>query len=462
MLLSLSLVLLVAGCSLDVALDTRHLGCADGRCPSGFSCGSDFLCHDGTPGGDDGGVPEAPDAAPSTGPCGQVTLLADDFEVSPRHPQWSGAYQNPGVTMAQTGGRLRITLPSGSSSFAYGGYVSSRFYQLTDSQIAADIPHSPSVTSSAEVYLAALADLDGTRLVLISEQSNQLHFVVRDPAGNTSSTLPYDPVQHRHMRLRESGGTLFFETAPDGSTWTTRKQVATPFSLDLVRIEIASGVPQPEAAPGFAELESVNAGVPAGRYCKTATITEDFSGTAGNTRWYRTAQGQACKVGQLNGTFVGTPPGPGDAEEYCGYESSTGYDLTGSDLSIEVVEMVNPLAKAIAYFKAADERNDHGVELSQEDDLLHCRRWIGGVRSEVGQLPWDAAAFRYWRLGEGGGRLLWQTSADGSTWITRCSCPTSEVDVHDVDVVFGVGSSGAPSSAPAPGTFRLDRLNLLP
>lgn len=443
-----------------MAIDTSHLGCADGRCPDGYSCGSDALCHE-APSDGDGGVPLAPDAAPASGPCNQVTLLADDFEASTRSLTWNG-YQDPGVTVTQTGGRLRITLPAGSSTYAYAGYESTRFYQLTGSQIEADIPHATSVTSSAEVYLAAYTDPDATRLVLIEEQSNQLRFLVRTPTGDTTSSVPYDPVAHRHMRLREGGGTLFFETSPDGSTWTARKQVATPFSLDLVRVEIAAGVPQPEAAPGFAEFESVNAGVPAGRFCKTATLTDDFSAASAGARWYRSFEGPACQATQSGGSFVGTPPGPGAAEDYCGYTSSAGFDLTGSDMSIEVIEMVNPLAKAIAFFKAADESNDHGVELSQEDNLLHCRRWIGGVRSEVGQLPWDAAAFRFWRLAEGGGLVLWQTSSDGSAWTTRCSCPTSEVNVHDIDVVFGVGSPGAPAGAPAPGTFRLDRLNLLP
>src|SRR5690606_37331628 len=40
--------------------------------------------------------------------------------------------------------------------------------------------------------------------------------------------LPYDPVAHLWLRLREDGTNVYWDTSPDGSTWTNRRTLATP------------------------------------------------------------------------------------------------------------------------------------------------------------------------------------------------------------------------------------------
>ena len=37
------------------------------------------------------------------------------------------------------------------------------------------------------------------------------------------STIPYDAVAHRWLRVRETGGVIFYETSPDGAVWTTQE-----------------------------------------------------------------------------------------------------------------------------------------------------------------------------------------------------------------------------------------------
>jgi hypothetical protein len=39
--------------------------------------------------------------------------------------------------------------------------------------------------------------------------------------------VTYDPVAHGWLRLRESAGTFYWETSPDGTSWTTRASVPT-------------------------------------------------------------------------------------------------------------------------------------------------------------------------------------------------------------------------------------------
>src|SRR5437667_12411693 len=93
----LTLAIVLQGCRFDAVLATSRLGCDDGVCPEGLTCGADHLCHaperpdasaigiviDG--GVDAGGFADGSsmvlgaDAAPVAGPCGKISLLADDF-----------------------------------------------------------------------------------------------------------------------------------------------------------------------------------------------------------------------------------------------------------------------------------------------------------------------------------------------------------------------------------------------
>jgi hypothetical protein len=58
----------------------------------------------------------------------------------------------------------------------------------------------------------------------------------RSPPGDLSRSvletdsgqIAYDATMHLYWRMREAGGKLFYETSPDGSTWTVQHEVGTP------------------------------------------------------------------------------------------------------------------------------------------------------------------------------------------------------------------------------------------
>lgn len=45
--------------------------------------------------------------------------------------------------------------------------------------------------------------------------------------GDLATDIAYDPVAHRWMQFRETGGTIYFETSPNGSTWTVQDSIST-------------------------------------------------------------------------------------------------------------------------------------------------------------------------------------------------------------------------------------------
>ncbi len=407
--------------------------------------------------------PGDPDAAVPASPCNQVTLVADGFATATRGPLWGSSYVNNGATTSQVSSRLRVTLAANQSAAAYAAYATDRLYDLTASRVVVNLPQMVNTASHAQAYFKVGKADGGTNLAWFEQENGTLYLRTRT-AGVTSAptTLSYSATQHRYWQFREAAGRLLFETSADGVTFTVRRDVAAPFDLTLVQVELGAGTYQAEASPGFAEFDDVNGGTASGSYCKAGSITDDFNDGVRDRRWSRSFTAPACVLAENAGTFVGTPPNPATAEAYCGYQSAAAFDLTGSQVEVEVTQMLNVASPALAFVKVADAQNQRGVELAVENGVLECHFWLNGSRATNGQTPWNAVTHRFWRLAESGGQLLWQTSPDGATWNTLCMRGTIGIDVDDVEIAFGVGVPGAAPGAPAPGSFRLENLNLVP
>jgi hypothetical protein len=474
---------LSAGCHLEASLDQGHLGCADGKCPEGLVC-VDAVCRDpDDPGAADAAIPgdlddaaPGPDATPGdaplggvrdaavppAAPCNQVSLLADAFASSTRDPQWGRAYAGNGASTTQVNGRLRVVLPAGSTGSAYAGYLSSRYYDLRASRFQVAVPTMVSTASHAQVLLQLHPAASSDDSLGFEQQHGTLRFYTRHAGIESSTTLPYDPAAHLHWQLREAGGIIFFETSADGSTWSVRRSVAAPFDVSLVSAELSAGVFQSESAPGFAELDDVNGGVPAGSACKAATLADGFEGGVRDVRWARAFAATGCTAGQASGSFFATPPASTTTARSCGYESAAAFDLTGSQVVVEVGEVPAAGSAASAFLKLADDGNHHGVELAQVGGQLQCRRWLAGASTSLGQFAFDPVAQRFWRLAESGGLVRWQTSPDGGAWTTRCSADTASVDVDDVEVTLGASQAANVTGGAAPGSFRVEALGGVP
>jgi hypothetical protein len=53
---------------------------------------------------------------------------------------------------------------------------------------------------------------------------------------NFDTGRTYDPATHKFFRIRESGGSIFYDTSADGSNWTNQGSVANPFQPTAMRI----------------------------------------------------------------------------------------------------------------------------------------------------------------------------------------------------------------------------------
>lgn len=196
------------------------------------------------------------DCGPSSGvPC-PVGSISDDFDDGVRGSIWGRSYSNGGATMEETGGELVITPSDGETGIA--SYMTGDTYDMRDDAMSVRLTAAPNPSGSTEasfmIQSSTLPDYVG-----MSVTEGQLVFSGDiDGVWHSFSSLAYDPSDHAYMRLRESGGTLYSETSPDGITWTGRGEIPDPFLLDAVFIEIKGGNWEPVSDPGTARFDDFN------------------------------------------------------------------------------------------------------------------------------------------------------------------------------------------------------------
>ncbi len=84
----------------------------------------------------------------------------------------------------------------------------------------------------------------------------ELH--IADDNTPTDGILPYDPVLHRWWRIREAGGTLYLETAPQGKVWTERLSAPSPSYLNDVVVGLGVTGADTQPIVGTTELDNMD------------------------------------------------------------------------------------------------------------------------------------------------------------------------------------------------------------
>ncbi|MHB8875190.1 MAG: hypothetical protein ACYC8T_16000 [Myxococcaceae bacterium] len=84
-------------------------------------------------------------------------------------------------------------------------------------------------SASANTILVVIPGLDvwDTQAGFWYEQGLVYLFYQSQDAVTAAGVLAYSPVSDAYWRLRETGGTLHWETSADGTTWVVRAQAPT-------------------------------------------------------------------------------------------------------------------------------------------------------------------------------------------------------------------------------------------
>lgn len=154
-----------------------------------------------------------------------LAMLADDLDDGRIDSAlWPNAYGG----VSEVGGRARVPLNPG----VVAGYQSARQWTLTGSKLTAKLARIPATngSSSASASMWINSTTSGTRLGwsynpltnAISCQNQAAFF------DGSAVSMTYSVIDHAWLRVRESGGTLYWESSGDGFGWTVRRSIATP------------------------------------------------------------------------------------------------------------------------------------------------------------------------------------------------------------------------------------------
>jgi hypothetical protein len=167
--------------------------------------------------------------------------------------EWS----DPDFTIGISSGVLVIAPPAPAVTYGYGNVTSQNSYDLRGCAMWVEVVAIADPSQNGETYFSATVDNDNKASFAIWEDG--LYFTLDVGAVTTDTAhVTYSPTQHRWWRLREAGGTISWETSPDGHSWNNRLQAVSPAFMDHVKLRLSAGVKAAATSPGEAQFDNVN------------------------------------------------------------------------------------------------------------------------------------------------------------------------------------------------------------
>ncbi|MEU6222243.1 hypothetical protein [Streptomyces sp. NPDC047042] len=182
--------------------------------------------------------------------------LTDDFNDGVVDPaKWPDSYDLGGYS--EVGGRARVACTT-----AYNAYASAEAYRLRESSVHVRMwpPAAGGATAEAWAQLLVQTITLGTDAIFeVSAITGNLIMAVRtgyfDP-GQVAIT--YDATAHAWLRIRETGGQLYWDTSPDGASWTNRRAATSPGWVGDTTLQVQLISHRDGGTDDFAEFDSFN------------------------------------------------------------------------------------------------------------------------------------------------------------------------------------------------------------
>jgi len=192
---------------------------------------------------------------------------------------------------------------------------------------------------------------------------------------------------------------------------------------------------------------------------KAHTLVDNFNDNSiDTTKWFTFANDFASEENQR---LEIRPPSSAPGISYGGVSSTVTYDLTASEIRIELVRTLRAVVGTQVYFLAqtdVDNRVVIFVHVEAPDALsVHAYQVVAGTYTRLARVPYDPARHRWLRLREADGVLYWETSPDGQTWEVLAS-KAPPIALTAVTLGYGAGTW---DRVPAPGVAIFDNFNVI-
>jgi hypothetical protein len=191
-----------------------------------------------------------------------ISYLRDDFEDNAIGAAWTKSTTGT-ATGAETGGQAVFTLPSSGGVGPHEAkYASNARYDLTGDSAIVSVGTMVATGVAATAYFRL--QLDDSNYVQWVQLSGTLKAqkCVAGVVTDLGAGLTWSSSTHKYWRIRESGGTIFFDTstsASAGGTWTNRYSVTVALAIAVTALQVLFGASCANvASPGSFRLDFYN------------------------------------------------------------------------------------------------------------------------------------------------------------------------------------------------------------
>ena len=168
-----------------------------------------------------------------------LSTLQDNFNDSVIAPDWGNSYGG----VSESGGKAHVPCTTG-----FAGYQTAYSWTMAGASFFVKLASVPAASTATEAYCGILVNGDaaGTRVGFTIKAVGNLLRMQSDVGyfDGAAVEITYDPVAHAFLRLREDGTNVYWDTSPDGTTWTNRRTLATPAwvtaAVDICALDLSA------------------------------------------------------------------------------------------------------------------------------------------------------------------------------------------------------------------------------
>jgi hypothetical protein len=364
----------------------------------------------------DGGVAALPDAGVT---CGSPAVFNDGFEDNSFGipSEWGWGWLNGNAQADEGNGRLRFTLSSVDDEAGYMSPYSISFREAeVNIQLAAQLPG-----DYPSLYAQLVVGVDGEDYLSIGYEGGEMRANKRVSGSTQGLTFgDYDNLSHRYWRIRETGGSIYFQTSSNGIDYVQQWSTTTPDFVDFAHVTLIGGTYEGYDLAGTDVLFEGVWGQPAvAGYCPLDDSMLAVPGNDGEPlplAWtsLTTCSGTRTQAGDGGIRFRQ----PALDVVSCDSGTDRGFSFVDRELVVRL-RSHTPGGATIA-----------GVEVRSEDGAGYIGAWLtpgGSVQSEIdvisGTTSGDvfASGHDWIRLRLSGAYASIATGPDGTAWTTRAN-----------------------------------------
>lgn len=187
-----------------------------------------------------------------------TAALIDNFDDNQISSAWDKSGSGNSALVLEQNNRIEI---SHANTVQYNTLQTAVAYDFTNSSVSVELVNAGSMSIASHEAILGLSK-DSANSLWFTISNGQISAYRRVASTNTqvgaSLTYTGNEATYRWLRLRSFGGTIFWETSVNGTTWTQRWSLANPWVITSLFPYLQSGAYLAESAGSFAYFDNYN------------------------------------------------------------------------------------------------------------------------------------------------------------------------------------------------------------